>query len=444
MFDRLSNSLQKVFRNLRGYGKLSEANIQDALREVRMALLEADVHFEVVKKFVADVREKVLGQATLDGVNPGQQFVARVHDELVALLGGKSAEFDLSGRPSQILMLGLHGAGKTTTTGKLARKWKDSGRRVLLVGCDIRRPAAVDQLKVLGEQAGVEVLSPKPGETVPDLGMRARDFALRNGHDLVIYDTGGRFQIDDELVSELRDLKGFIQPRNTVIVLDAAIGQEAVHVAKTFHEKVGLTGMILTKLDGDARGGAALSVSSVVGCPILMIGVGEKQEDLQAFHPDRLASRILGMGDVVSLVERAQESMDENEMKKMEERLFSNQLDLNDFLAQIRQMKKLGPVNKIMEMLPGMPNIPADQREKAAAMAQRQSKKFESIILSMTPGERRKPATIHAKRRIRIARGSGTTVKDVNDLLKQFRQTQEMAPKLKKMQKMLLRMGRGR
>ncbi|MFO1492289.1 MAG: signal recognition particle protein [Kiritimatiellia bacterium] len=444
MFESLTQSLQKTFKNLRGHGKLSESNIQDALREVRLALLEADVHFEVVRKFIADVREKVLGQATLDGVNPGQQFVARVHDELVALLGGKSAEFDLSGKPAQILMLGLHGAGKTTTTGKLAMKWKNGGRRVLLVACDIRRPAAVEQLRVLGEQAGVEVLAPKPGETVPDLGMRARDFALRNGHDLVIYDTGGRFQIDDELVSELSDLKAFIQPRNTVIVLDAAIGQEAVHVAKTFHEKVGLTGMILTKLDGDARGGAALSVSSVVGCPILMIGVGEKQEDLQPFHPDRLASRILGMGDVVSLVERAQESMDENEMKRMEERLFSNQLDLNDFLAQIRQMKKLGPVNKLMDMLPGMPSIPADQREKAAEMAQRKSQKFEAVILSMTPGERRKPATIHAKRRIRIARGSGTTVKDVNDLLKQFRQTQEMAPKLKKMQKMLLRMGRGR
>ncbi|MFH0880688.1 MAG: signal recognition particle receptor subunit alpha, partial [Lentisphaerota bacterium] len=321
MFDRLSGALQKVFKNLRGYGKLSERNIQDALREIRMALLEADVHFQVAKDFIAKVKEKCLGQEVLDSITPGQQVVKIVHDELASLLGGERRDFNWQGKPAGVMLLGLHGSGKTTTAGKLARKWKAGGKKVLLVACDIRRPAAVDQLRILAGEAGVDIVAPEKGETVPALGLRALQRAQREDFDVILYDTGGRFQIDQELVAELAELRKNTGPGNVVLVLDAAIGQESVHVAETFHKEVGLTGLILTKLDGDARGGAALSVQSVTGCPILLTGVGERQEDLELFYPDRMASRILGMGDVVSLVEKAQQAMDVEEMGRMEERL---------------------------------------------------------------------------------------------------------------------------
>ena len=442
MFDRLSNRLQSAFRNLRGVGQLSEKNVQDALREVRLALLEADVHYATAKDFIARVKAKSLGAEVLAGVSPGQQIVKTIHDELVALLGGQQKDFNLTAIPAEVMLLGLHGSGKTTTCGKLARQWKQKGKKVLLVACDIRRPAAVEQLEALAKQSGAGIVKPEPGESVPDLGRRAFTFARKNFYDVVLYDTGGRFQIDDELVGELKALREAVEPQNVVLVLDAAIGQESVNVAKTFHDAVGLTGLILTKLDGDARGGAALSVVSVVGCPILRVGVGERAEDLEPFHPDRMASRILGMGDVVSLVEKVQETLDVDEAERMQEKLKRKQgLDLEDFLAQMRQMKKMGSLGKILEMLPGAGALGADVRNRIENDSGGQMKKSEAIVLSMTPRERRHPDLLDASRRRRIARGAGVQVSDVNELLRGFRQAQQMAKKMKQMQKRLPRGG---
>jgi signal recognition particle subunit SRP54 len=440
MFDRLSTRLQSVFRNLRGYGRISEKNIQDALREVRLALLEADVHYATARDFIERVKAKSLGADVLESVTPGQQIIKAVHDELAALLGGAQKDFNLSAIPAEIMLLGLHGSGKTTTCGKLARHWKQKGKKVLLVACDIRRPAAVDQLEVLAKQGGAGIVKPEPGESVPDLGRRAFKFARENYYDIVLYDTGGRFQIDTDLVEELQALRAAVAPQNVVLVLDAAIGQESVNVAKTFHEAVGLTGLILTKLDGDARGGAALSVVSVAGCPILRVGTGERAEDLELFHPDRMASRILGMGDVVSLVEKVQETFDAGEAEKMQEKLRTKSgLDLNDFLAQMRQLKKMGSMGKLLEMIPGAGAIAGDVRNRIANDSGGQMKKTEALILSMTPRERRHPNLIDARRRKRIARGSGLQVSDVNELLRSFRQAQQMAGKMKQMQKRLPR-----
>ena len=442
MFDRLSNRLQSVFRQLRGAGRISEQNVQDALREVRLALLEADVHYATAKDFIARVKAKSLGADVLAGISPGQQIVKAIHDELVALLGGQQKDFNLTAIPAEVMLLGLHGSGKTTTCGKLARQWKQKGKKVLLVACDIRRPAAVDQLETLANQVGAGLVKPEPGESVPDLGRRAFTFARMNFYDVVLYDTGGRFQIDDELVGELKALREAVEPQNVVLVLDAAIGQESVNVAKTFHDAVGLTGLILTKLDGDARGGAALSVVSVVGCPILRVGVGERAEDLEPFHPDRMASRILGMGDVVSLVEKVQETLDVDEAERMQEKLKRKQgLDLEDFLAQMRQMKKMGSLGKLLEMLPGAGALGADVRNRIENDSGGQMKKSEAIVLSMTPRERRHPDLLDASRRRRIARGAGVQVSDVNELLRGFRQAQQMAKKMKQMQKRLPRGG---
>ncbi len=441
MFEKFSSSLQKIFKNLRGYGKLSERNIQDSLREIRMALLEADVNFQVTKDFVARVKEKCLGKEVLDSITPGQQVVKHVYDELVSLLGGTRRDFDFSARPATVLLLGLHGAGKTTTAGKLALRWKKAGKKVLLVACDLRRPAAVDQLRILAGQVGVEIAMPAAGETVAALGVRAFKQATAANADVVLFDTGGRFQIDTDLVQELKDLREAIQPRNVVLVLDSAIGQESVHVAETFHKEVGLTGLILTKLDGDARGGAALSVQAVTGCPILLVGMGEKPEDLEPFYPDRMASRILGMGDVVSLVEKAQGALDEKEMARMQERALKGDLNLDDFLAQLQQMKKLGPLENLLEMLPGAGNVPARLKNEVAG-GDKDLKKSEAIIRSMTPRERRNPQILDARRRRRIALGSGTEVRDVNELLKNFGQAKKMAQQLKKAQKRLLTFGK--
>lgn len=442
MFDRLSSRLQSAFRNLRGVGQLSEKNVQDALREVRLALLEADVHYATAKDFIARVKAQSLGAEVLAGVSPGQQIVKTIHDELVALLGGQQKDFNLTAIPAEVMLLGLHGSGKTTTCGKLARQWKQKGKKVLLVACDVRRPAAVEQLEALAKQVGAGLVKPEPGESVPDLGRRAFTFARMNFYDVVLYDTGGRFQIDDELVGELKALREAVEPQNVVLVLDAAIGQESVNVAKTFHDAVGLTGLILTKLDGDARGGAALSVVSVVGCPILRVGVGERPEDLEPFHPDRMASRILGMGDVVSLVEKVQETLDVGEAERMQEKLRRKQgLDLEDFLAQMRQMKKIGSLGKILEMLPGAGALGADVRNRIENDSGGQMKKSEAIVLSMTPRERRHPDLLDASRRRRIARGAGVQVSDVNELLRGFRQAQQMAKQMKQMQKRLPRGG---
>jgi signal recognition particle subunit SRP54 len=442
MFDRLSNRLQSVFRQLRGTGTLSEKNIQDALREVRMALLEADVHYATAKAFIERVKAKSLGAEVLGSVTPGQQIVKAIHDELVALLGGVQRDFDLSALPSEILLLGLHGSGKTTTAGKLARLWRQKGKKVLLAACDIRRPAAVEQLEVLAKQTGAGIIQPEPGETVPDLGRRAFRHARENYYDIVLYDTGGRFQMDADLVEELKALRAATAPKNVVLVLDAAIGQESVHVAQTFHEALGLTGLILTKLDGDARGGAALSVVSVTGCPVLRVGTGERPEDLEPFHPDRMASRILGMGDVVSLVEKVQETLDVEEAGRLQDKLRGRQgLDFNDFLSQMRQLKKMGSFGKILEMIPGAGAIAGDVRQRMDRDSGRQMKKTEALILSMTPRERRHPDLLNASRRRRIARGAGLEVSDLNELLRHFRQARQMAKKMKQMQKRLPRGG---
>lgn len=444
MFESLSDSLQKTFKNLRGYGRLSEKNIKDALREVRLALLEADVHYKVAKDFIADVSEKCMGEEVLESVTPGQQVTKRIHDSLVHLLGDAHQNFDLSKHPSRVMLLGLHGAGKTTSAGKLAKHWKKMGKKVLLVACDIRRPAAVDQLSLLAEQVGVDIVRPESDETVPAIGKRALSVAQTRGYDVVLFDTGGRFQIDNDLITELKELQDAVQAKNTVLVLDAAIGQESVDVAQSFNDAVGLTGLVLTKLDGDARGGAALSVHSVTGCPILMTGSGEGMDDLEPFYPDRMASRILGMGDVVSLVEKAQAAVDINDMEKMEQQLFKDSFTLEDFLMQIQQLKKLGPIENLLDMMPGdaMGKMNATQRKNMAGLSEREMKKTEAIIQSMTQRERLRPGTINAQRRKRIAKGSGTRVSDINELMKRFKQAGKMAKKFKKMQKGLRRFGK--
>lgn len=440
MFDRLSSRLQSVVRNLRGFGTISEKNIQEALREVRLALLEADVHYATAKEFIERVKAKSLGAEVLAGVSPGQQLIKAFYDELVALMGGQQKDFNLTAIPAEVMLLGLHGSGKTTTAGKLARLWKEKGKKVLLVAGNIRRPAAAEQLEVLAKQSGAGIIKPAPGESLPDLGRRAFRFARENYYDIVLYDTGGRFQIDAELVEELKELRAATEPQNVVLVLDAAIGQESVQVAKTFHDALGLTGLILTKLDGDARGGAALSVVSVTGCPILRVGTGERAQDLEAFHPDRMASRILGMGDVVGLVEKVQETLDADDAERLQEAIKGKKtLDMNDFLAQMRQLKKMGSIGKLLEMIPGAGALTGKMRDQLDNDSGRQMKKSEAIILSMTPRERRNPDILNASRRKRIARGCGLNVSDVNELLRGFRQAQQMAKKMKRMQKRLPR-----
>ena len=432
MFETLSNSLQGIFRKLRGYGHLSEGNIKDALREVRLALLEADVNYEVAREFIAKVGAQCTGQDVLGSITPGQQVVKRVHDELVALLGaGRTRGIELNPRPSPVMLVGLHGSGKTTTASKLAAYWKKDGKNVLLVGADIRRPAAVDQLAVLARQIGVDLLAPEQGESVPDLGRRAMAAAESAHRDVVLFDTGGRFQIDDELVQELKDLRQTVKCRNTVLVVDAAIGQESVNVASVFHKALDLRGLILTKLDGDARGGAALSIQSVTNCPILFTGAGERAGDLEPFHPDRMASRILGMGDIVSLVEKAQEMVDVKQAAEMERKLRSNRLDLEDFLGQLRQLKKLGSMESLLEMMPMGGQMKAKLKESGAGDEFGAfSKRAEAIILSMTPKERRNPDVLNASRKRRIAKGSGTQPQDINELLRQFDQARQMARRM--------------
>jgi len=442
VFESLTQSLEGVFRKLRGYGRLTEANIGEAMREVRMALLEADVNYEVARDFVARVSAQCVGQEVLESLTPGQQVIKRVHDELVALLGaGKHRRIELNPKPAPVMLVGLHGSGKTTTCAKLALAWKRDGRNVLLVGADIRRPAAVDQLRVLAGQVGVDMVGPEAGEPVPALGRRVMDAAERAGRDAVLFDTGGRFQMDDDLIRELAELKAAVKCRNVVLVVDAAIGQESVHVAEGFHKALDLRGLILTKLDGDARGGAALSIQSVTGCPILFTGTGEHTGDLEPFYPERMASRILGMGDIVSLVEKAQSAVDAGQMADMERKIRSNRLDLEDFLGQLTQLRKLGPLENILDMMPMGGQMKA--KIKDAAGAGRDLEQFgrraEAIIRSMTPRERRRPEILNASRKRRIAGGSGTQVQDVNEVLKQFEQARQMARQMGSLQKRLRR-----
>ena len=440
MFDSLSSKLQGAFKNLRGLGKISEDNISEALREVRMALLEADVNFKVAKEFLARVKEKSLGDEVLASVQPGQQIVKIIHDELVTLLGDTNAKLETGGNPTCIMMVGLHGAGKTTSSGKLAKLIKKQGRQPLLVAADVYRPAAMDQLGTLGQQVDVPVLALKGEKDVQKIARAAMEEARAQACNVLIFDTAGRLQIDEDLVQELIDLKGLIKPQEILLVLDAATGQEAVSVATHFDEALGITGSILTKLDGDARGGAALSLKSVTGRPIKFVGVGEKLDEFESFHPERMAGRILGMGDVVSLVEKAAEVIEEDEAARMEEKLRKGEFSLEDFLEQMRAMKKLGPLENIVGMLPG-----GDAALKDADLdkGQAELRRMEALICAMTPKERRQPNILNASRRRRIATGTGVKVSELNSMLNKFFQMQQMMKKMGKMQKMMAKMGGG-
>ena len=437
MFDSLTNKLQKVFKDLRGLGKISESNIADTLREVRMALLEADVNFKVARDFIERVKEKALGAEVIASVHPGQQIVKIINDELVALLGSENAALNLTATPTIILMCGLHGSGKTTSSGKLARLLAKQGRSPLLVAADVYRPAAMDQLATLGKAMEVPVVVMKGETDVIKIAREALDFAKANNRATIIFDTAGRLQIDEPLVQELVRLRDFIKPHEILLVLDAATGQEAVNVATHFDQALQITGSILTKLDGDARGGAALSLKTVTGKPIKFVGVGEKPEDFEPFHPERMASRILGMGDVVSLVERAAEAVDMDEAARMEEKMRKGQFTLEDFLDQMRAMKKLGSLQSVVSMLPGGDKITSEQ----LSQQEKEFKRMEGIICAMTIKERRDPNLLNAKRRLRIANGSGVKVAEVNTLMNKFAQMQQMMRKFGKMQKMMGRMG---
>ncbi len=424
MFDSLTEKLGNALRNLRGVGKLSEENMAEALQEVRTALLSADVHFKVARDFVENVQRQCVGQEVLKGVAPGQQVVKIIHDELVRLLGEGSTDLTAA-RPLKILMVGLHGSGKTTSTAKLGKLLKKRGYRPFVVACDVQRPAAIDQLEILAKQEELGFYGDRVTKDVPAIGAAGLKAGLAATADAIIFDSAGRLQIDADLIEEVKKLRAKIQPDEVLLVADGALGQEAVNVAKTFHEALQLTGLILTKLDGDTRGGAALSIKSVTGVPIKFIGTGEKTGDFETFHPDRLASRILGMGDVVSLVERAQETIDEKEAEKMAEKMRKAEFDLEDFLAQMQQVKKMGSMQSILGMMPGMSGM------QLPAGADQQMARTEAIIKSMTKQERKKPDILNGSRRKRIADGSGVKIVEVNQLLKSFQQMQQMMKMMK-------------
>jgi signal recognition particle subunit SRP54 len=433
VFSQLSDRLQEVFKDLRGHGSISEANITDALRQVRLALLEADVHFQVAKDFIARVKEKSLGQEVMRSISPGQQIVKIFHDELTQLLGADNAPLDLQ-PPARIMMVGLHGAGKTTSAAKLAYFLKKQGKAPLLFACDLQRPAAIEQLATLAKQVGVPFFRPEPGQTdLLQTGRQAVKWAETQSGNVQIYDTAGRLEIDEVLVGELKRLRDLLQPQEILLVCDAATGQQAVNVATHFHEALGLTGLILTKLDGDARGGAALSMREVTHRPIKFAGLGEKIEQFEPFYPDRLAGRILGMGDVVSLVEKAAAAIDEEEAARLEKKLRTATFDFNDFLSQLQLLNKMGPLENILGMLPGMSNL------KGFSVDGKRLKRTEAIVLSMTKDERKRPEILNARRRQRIARGSGTTVTEINTLLRQFDQMRKLMKNAGKMKKMLAR-----
>src|SRR6267154_733535 len=440
MFDSLSSKLQNAFRNLRGLGKVSEENAGEALREVRLALLEADVNFKVARDFIERVKAKSIGEEVVQSIQPGQQIIKIIHEELVELLGSANSGLQLSGNPSCVLMVGLHGSGKTTSSAKLGRLLLKQGRTPLLVAADVYRPAAMEQLEKLGQQLQLPVFVSKGETDVQKIARGALDFAKANNRNTLIFDTAGRLQIDEPLIQELVRLRDLVKPQETLLVLDAATGQEAVNVATHFDQALNITGSILTKLDGDARGGAALSMKAVTGKPIKFAGVGEKLDEFEPFHPERMASRILGMGDVVSLVEKAAEAVDMDEARRMEEKMRKGQFTLEDFLDQLRQMKKLGPLESLVGMLPG-----GAEALKGADLT-KQEKEFshmEAMICGMTPQERRNPHMLNAKRRIRIAKGSGVTVTELNTMLNKFNQMQQMMKKMGKFQRMMAKMGGG-
>jgi len=420
VFDALSDRFEGIFDRVRSRGRLNEADIDAVAREIRLALLEADVNVRVVKQFIARVKEDAVGARLSESLTPGQQFIKIVHDELVETLGGVSGKLATSPKPPTVVMLaGLQGSGKTTAAAKLARLLKSQGMQPLLVGADLQRPAAVEQLRVLAQRIDVPFYS-EPTDPV-SVARAAMSEAARLGRTIVIVDTAGRLQIDTALMDELRQIREVVQPHNTLLVVDAMTGQEAVNVASAFHEAVGLDGVILTKIDGDARGGAALSVKEVVGKPILFVGTGEKVEDFEAFHPDRMAGRILGMGDVMTLIEKAEAVFDTDQAQKAAESLQSGQFTLDDFLDQLQQVKKMGPLQGVLGMMPGLPKEVRNAQIEDSEIA-----KVEAIIRSMTLDERRNPTIVNGSRRLRIAQGSGTTTGDVNNLIKQFKQMQQM------------------
>jgi signal recognition particle subunit SRP54 len=427
MFEDLSRKLETVFKRLRGEGKITEANIAETLREVRRVLLDADVNYKVAKQFVDDVQQRAVGQEVLNSITPGQLIIKIIFDELVRLLGTSSAEIAFSPMPpSVILVAGLQGSGKTTFCAKLAHYLTGQGRHPLLAAADIHRPAAIDQLMMLGNQIGIPVYVERGADAVT-IARNAVDYARKNARDVVIVDTAGRLHVDEDMMREVEAVKQAVQPRETLFVVDAMTGQDAVNTARAFHDRIDFDGAVLTKMDGDARGGAALSLRATVGKPIKFIGTGEKVDALERFHPDRLASRILGMGDIVTLVEKAQERFDTEKASRLEERLRKSQFTLEDFLEQLQEVRKMGPISQVLGMIPGMNRLPADTTVDEGALG-----RIEAIIHSMTLSERRTPSIINGSRRKRIAMGSGTTVQDVNRLMKQFEQMQRMVKTLSK------------
>lgn len=425
-FEGLSEKLQAFTKKLRGKARITESELNEMLREVKLALLEADVNYKVVKEFVKSIHDKALGQDVLKSLTPGQQVVKIVKDELIELLGGTDSKIAFSPNPPTVIMLvGLQGSGKTTTAGKLANLLRKQGKKPLLVACDVYRPAAIKQLQVVGAQLNIPVYANETDKNVVRIAKQAKEIAISKLNDVVILDTAGRLQIDENLMQELKDVKSNVKPHEILLVVDSMTGQEAVNVASKFNEDLGIDGVILTKLDGDARGGAAISVKKVTGKPIKFVGTGEKLNEIEEFHPDRMASRILGMGDVLSIIEQAEEAFDREEAEKLEKKLRKNkELDLNDYLAQLKQVKKMGSFSSILKMIPGMNklNVNVDDKEFV---------RIEAIISSMTNEERENPKILNASRRIRIANGSGTKVQDINKFMKSFELTQSMMKKMK-------------
>ncbi len=434
IFESLSDRLQQTFKKLRGHGKLTEDDVDEAMREVRMALLEADVNFKVVKNFVKTVKERAIGQEVLETLTPAQVVIKIVDEELTALMGGTQSRINMSPQPPTIIMMaGLQGAGKTTSVGKLGLALKKQGKRPLLVADDIYRPAAITQLEVIGKQLGLPVFKKEGCKDAVEIANEAVAYSQSHMNDVVIIDTAGRLQIDEKLMQELRDIKSAVHPHEILLVVDAMTGQESVNVAKSFNETLGLDGVVMTKLDGDARGGAALSIKAVTGVPIKFVGLGEKLEPLEPFHPDRMASRILGMGDVLSLVEKAQQTFDAEEAQKMAKKLRKDEFTLDDFLSQMQQVKKLGSLENILGMIPGMGGLKKQLEGQDIDLNGKEMRQIEAIIHSMTPKERADISIINGSRRKRIAQGSGTRVQDVNKLLKQFGEMKKMMKKMKKM-----------
>ncbi len=431
MFDQLSETLLKSIKKFKGQARISEDNIQDVLREIKLALLEADVHFHIVKKFIERVKTKAIGAQVTQGVNPGEQFVKFVYDELVNLLGGGSSNLQLGKVPSIVMLVGLQGMGKTTTCGKLGLYIRKSiKKKPGLVPIDIYRPAAIDQLKILGKQNDLPVFHTESNQSIKKIAKLAKKWAKENMIEVLLFDTAGRLQIDNELMNELSDLKSYLNPDEILLVADAMLGQQSVNIAEGFHQKLNLTGLILTKVDGDARGGAALSIREMTGVPIKFLGVGEQATALETFYPDRLASRILDRGDVVSLVERAQEVIDESKAQKIAKKVARNEFTVEDFLGQIKSIKKMGSMESILKMLPGMSQISKQMRQMSPPDAE--LKKIEAIISSMTLKERRNYKILNGSRRLRIANGSGTQVKDVNQFIKKFEYTKKMMSQMMK------------